>query len=153
MYSHPLSNKGCPLGAELLGSGLVPSALHQDIQHSPFLIDGTPEIVDLAIELEKHFIEVPLVSWTGTTPPKLIAIGLPEPQTPLSYGFVRYHHTTLSEYLLNVTVAQGKAVLEPDRVTDDYYWVAESFVRRDSGSIHLSSIAEILLLFATRSST
>ena len=41
-----------------LGRVLVPPALHQDIEHSPVLIHGPPEIRALPIEREEDFIHM-----------------------------------------------------------------------------------------------
>jgi len=35
----------------------------QDVQHLAILIDCTPEIMEAAVDLEKHFVEMPYVAW------------------------------------------------------------------------------------------
>ena len=117
------------LAEELLRSSLVPSALHQDIKDVPILVYCAPQLGRFAVDFQKHFIQKPLVSRLGTPPPKLIGIGLPEPQTPLTYGFVRHGHTPFSEQVLDVAVAKAKAEVEPNRVRDDFLMVAKPFVR------------------------
>jgi hypothetical protein len=52
---------------ELLGSVLVASALHQDIQYIAILINGPPQRVPLPIDCEKDLIQMPFVSWSRTS--------------------------------------------------------------------------------------
>jgi hypothetical protein len=73
---------------EGLRSVLVPPALHQDIEHSPVLIHGPPEIVPLPIDGEEHLIQVPFVTWSRPSAPELIGIGLPKLPTPLPDRFI-----------------------------------------------------------------
>ncbi len=129
---------------ELLGRPFVAPALDQDIEYITLLIDSPPQVVGLAADLQEHLIEKSLVSRSGTTAVQLVGIRLPEPQIPLANGFVRYHDATLSQELLDVTVAQRKPVIEPDRVTNDFGRKPEAFVGGGSGCAHAASIACIL---------
>src|ERR1700687_4755361 len=47
------------LAKELLAGFLVPAWLHEDIKHVAILVDCTPEILQLAVDREKDFIEMP----------------------------------------------------------------------------------------------
>lgn len=80
---------------ELPGGSLVASALHQDIQDVPILVDRPPQVVGFAVDLEENFIQKPLVAWACAATAQLIGRGLSEPQTPLPYGFIRHHDATL----------------------------------------------------------
>ncbi len=82
---------------EFLRGSLVAPALHQDIEHIAVLIDGPPQVVGLAVDLQENLIEEPLVAWSRTPSSQLIGIGLPEPQTPLTYRLVRHNHATFRE--------------------------------------------------------
>ncbi len=66
------------LTEKLLGGSLVSPALHQDIQHVAFLVYGAPEVGRLPIDFQEYLVEKPFISWTRTTPAKLISIGLPK---------------------------------------------------------------------------
>ena len=68
---------------DLLGCVRVPPALHQDIEHSPVLIDGPPEILALPIDRAEHFIQMPRVARPRASASELIGIRLSEFQTPL----------------------------------------------------------------------
>jgi hypothetical protein len=48
------------------GRAFVPTALHEDIQDVPVLINGTPQIMPLAVDLQKHLVAVPRVARLGT---------------------------------------------------------------------------------------
>ena len=54
------------LPEELLGSTLVPAALHEDIQYVTFLIDCPPQVVPLPVDPQEHLVKVPLVTRPGT---------------------------------------------------------------------------------------
>ncbi len=53
-------------------------------------------------------------------------IGLPELQCPAPDRFVRNINTTFSEQILNISVAEGKPVIQPDSVLNDRGWKAVS---------------------------
>ncbi len=45
------------LAEDLLGGYLVASALHQDIQDVPVLVDCPPHVVGFAVDLQEHLVE------------------------------------------------------------------------------------------------
>src|SRR3954468_21229294 len=47
---------------EALGGGGIPAVLDQDVEHDAVLVHRTPEIVQLAVDLQKHLIQVPGVA-------------------------------------------------------------------------------------------
>src|SRR5262245_64621955 len=63
---------------ELLCGPLITAALYQDIQHVPVLIHGSPQIVMFALDRQKHFIHLPLVTRLRTAATELIGILLAE---------------------------------------------------------------------------
>jgi hypothetical protein len=76
----------------------------------------------LTVNREKHFIQVPFVSRSGPAAAQLIGIGLAEFATPIPHSFVRQGDPAFSHQLCDVTVAQAKAKVEPDAMTDDLRW-------------------------------
>ncbi len=50
----------------------------------------------------------------------LIRVLLPKFLTPFPNRLVGYLNPTVQHHFLNVSVAQGKGVVEPDTVTDDF---------------------------------
>ena len=67
---------------ECLGSQLITSLLHQDVEDNAVLVDGTPEPVSLALDFELHFIEMPLVTRLSTSASQSRGVGRPELRTP-----------------------------------------------------------------------
>jgi hypothetical protein len=74
-----------PLEDTLRRPGIA-AALHQDIGHGAILIDGAPETVQLALDPDKHLIEVPLVTRLGPRQRSLLAKLAPN---------VRHHHPAI----------------------------------------------------------
>jgi hypothetical protein len=52
---------------ELLRCRFSPSALNQNVQHMPILVDRSPKIVQPAIDFEEHLIKMPFVSGRSAT--------------------------------------------------------------------------------------
>jgi len=77
---------------ELLRCRLVPPALDQDIQHVAMLIDGAPQVVRFAADLDENLVQMPFVARLRPTLPQLIGVLLPDAQAPLSNAFVRDLH-------------------------------------------------------------
>ena len=78
VYVQPLRSSGTPQGEELRSCCFVPPALHQDIQHVPVLINGTPQIVLIPVDFQEDFIQLPLIARLRTSPPEVIGIRLAE---------------------------------------------------------------------------
>ena len=52
---------------ETLFSHLIASLLDQDVQHDSVLIDGSPEPVAFAADLERYLVQMPLIADTRST--------------------------------------------------------------------------------------
>ncbi len=63
---------------ELLGGGLIQSALDQDVEHIPVLVDGAPEIVLIAVDRNEHLVQAPFVASARATTAQRIRVGLAE---------------------------------------------------------------------------
>ncbi len=96
------------LAEEPLGGLFVPAALHQDVQDVAILIHGTPQIMILAVDLNEHLIEVPLISGPGTSSAQSISVCLAELEAPFSDGLIRESDAAYGQYLFNVTVAESE---------------------------------------------
>ncbi len=114
---------------KLLGCGLVPPALDEYIENVPVLVNRRPEIGCLAVDLQKYFIKVPCVSSLRASSTELSGILLAEFLAPLSDSLVRHDDTTCKQEFFDVTKAEGKAMIEPNRVCDDFLRKAKTFVR------------------------
>jgi hypothetical protein len=81
-----LEQLGCPLGQEFLGSRFVASALDQDLQYSPILINGAPQIVLLPADFEED-----LSGSEATLPP-------PRPLRTVRTSF-KVHGSSMSSFV------------------------------------------------------
>src|SRR2546426_9137085 len=91
---HASGNRCKELAKELLGGSLVPTALDQDIQDVALLIDRPPQIVMFALDRQKYFIHLPLVTRPGPAATELSSIRLAEFATPFANRFVSHTHAT-----------------------------------------------------------
>ena len=125
---------------ERLCGFLVAPALHQDIEHSPVLIHGPPEVMTLTVNREKHLVEVPLITRPGPLMPEFIRIGLAELAAPLPDGFIGHDHPTGEQELFDIAVAETEAEIQSDAMADDLGREAVAFVRVGwCGGVHRSS--------------
>jgi hypothetical protein len=104
---------------ELLGCGLVPTALHQDIEHLAILIHGPPQIMPWPLHRQKHLIQMPPIPRAGVLAAELMGIGLPELWAPIAHGFIGQDDAPFSHQLLDIAIAQAEAEVQPDAVADD----------------------------------
>ncbi len=107
------------LPKELLGRALVSSALHQDIEHIPMLINCSPEIVQLAIDGEKDLVKLPFVAGLGTTSTQVVGILLAKFLAPLADRFIGEDDPTLGHQFFDIAIAEWKTEIEPDCVTNN----------------------------------
>src|SRR3954451_24970214 len=48
--------------------------LNEDIEHNTVLIDGSPEVMSDAVDLQEDFVQMPLIAGSGTPPPETVGI-------------------------------------------------------------------------------
>jgi hypothetical protein len=113
---------------ELLGRFFVPPSLHQDIEDGTVLIHGSPQIVTLFSNRDKHLIQVPFVARPRAPTPELIGEMLAEFAAPLADGFVGDDDATDEQEFFHITMAERKTEIQPDGVTDDLPWEPMLFV-------------------------
>jgi hypothetical protein len=104
---------------EFLRHFLVPPALHEDLEPMAILIDGPPQIVPFAVDGEKDFVQVPLVTRPGMPAAQLIGIGLPELPAPVAYCPISQDDAVCGHQLFGIPVTQAEAEIQPDTVADD----------------------------------
>jgi hypothetical protein len=97
----------------------VPPALHQDIQDVVVLIHGPTQVMTLAVDNEKDFVEMPFISGPRPMATRTIGIILTELKASLANGLMRDVDTALQQELLGVAVAQAEPVVEPHTMADD----------------------------------
>jgi hypothetical protein len=107
------------LSKELLRDRFVPSALNQNIQNMPLLVDRAPQIVQSAFDFEKDLIKMPFVAGLGATSTQLIGRVLTEFSAALTNRLVGENHPACSHKFFHIAIAEGKALVEPDHVADN----------------------------------
>jgi hypothetical protein len=71
------------LAKEPLGRVGISTFLNEDVDHIPVLVDGPPKTVPLALDVYEELVQVPDVSLTSLSSPKVPSIIEPELLTPL----------------------------------------------------------------------
>ena len=105
---------------ESLGRLGVPMALQQDFQHSPLGIHRSPQIILLRLDRHYYFIQMPFIVDERTFAAKLIHVLLSEFLTPFSNRFIGDLDSPIQHHFLDIPIAQGKGVVEPNTVADDF---------------------------------
>lgn len=119
------------LAEERLGRVRVPPTLPQDIEHSPVLIHGPPEIMALPIDREEHFIQVPLVTRLRASASELIGMRLAKFPTSLTGRLIGDDDPARGQQFFDIAVAEAEPEIEPDRVADDLYREAAILIAVD----------------------
>ena len=101
---------------------LVSPALNQDIQHLSLAVDGTPQIHALAIDGDKHFVEMPSPIRAGARPSKLVCISQTEIHRPALDALIGNVYVALGEHIFDIAKAEGKPEIQPDGVLDHHRW-------------------------------
>jgi hypothetical protein len=141
------------LAEELLGRFLVSAALHENIQDVAILIDGPPQILARTVDREEHFVQVPLVAWSGTPPPELVSALLAKFPAPLTDGLICDDHSPFEEELFDIAIAEAEAKVESDAVANDFRGKAVVFVWVGwYGGVHGSSQNSPLVMKRAHSS-
>jgi hypothetical protein len=111
------------LPQQTLGGCRIAPALDQDVEHDPVLVDGSPEPVLPARDIDHDLIQVPFVPGCRETAADLGGKALAELQRLLPHGFMADHNATGGQHLLD-----HKAVAGVARGTDRLHpsWIARS---------------------------
>ena len=107
------------LPEETLGRIRVTVLLNQDVQNHPILINGSPEIMDLAPDPDEDLIQVPFISRLRPTALEGSGILPAEANAPFTDAFVADGHATSRQDQLDIPQAEAEAMIQPDRVGDD----------------------------------
>lgn len=91
--------------------------------------------MNVPIDTEEHFIEVPLVARPRRPAAQAVGISLAELEAPFSDGFVSEDDAATGHQLFDIAVAQREAKVEPDAMTDYFGGEAMATVSWDR-SVH-----------------
>src|SRR6476620_9003590 len=94
----------CPSqsATEAHGSKAIPLWLHEHVEDHAILIDGAPEIMRDAVDLEEHLVQMPFVSGTCTPSPEASGIRRAELLAPPPDCFVTDHDPACRHQLFHV---------------------------------------------------
>jgi hypothetical protein len=104
---------------EALGCGGISPVLHEKIEHHAVLVDRAPEVVQLALDLQEHFTEVPGVARPRPPLAEPASKSGTEPEAPLPDALMTDNDTPLGQDQLHVAQAQAEKVVQPHGMADD----------------------------------
>jgi hypothetical protein len=107
------------LAEEAHGCEAIALGLDQNIEHDAVLINGSPQIMRYAIDLEEDFVEMPLVAGPGTPSPQAISELAAELIAPAPDRFVAHHYATGCHHLLYIAKAHTEPEVQPHAFRDD----------------------------------
>src|SRR6266567_1129389 len=82
--------------------------LDQNIQNVAILINCSPQIVNAAIDLEEHFVKLPLVPRPRRFSSQVVSVNLAELEAPFSDRLIAESDTAHRQHLFNIAEAQGE---------------------------------------------
>jgi hypothetical protein len=94
---------------EPLGSCAITFLLHQDVQHHPVLIHGTPQMMQHMLSIARTW--APAAQSPGEFSPVLA--------TPMADAFMGDRQATLGQDELEIAQAEAEEVIQPHSMTDD----------------------------------
>jgi hypothetical protein len=118
---------------------LIAAALHENINDIAVLIDGSPQILLLSLNRDKHFVEMPGVTQAALSFFQFASISRTKLLTPLTNGFIGDGDAAFCEELFDFTETEAEPMVQPDRVADNFrrktiLLIGESFVFHTSQS-------------------
>ena len=130
---------------EFLRSFGVSMPLKEDIEHETVLVHRPPQPMPDAVHARTDLVKVPAGTPTGFPLAKVFSKEGSEFEAPFAESFVTDLNAALVEQFLNVSVAQGKAVVQPDGVLNDGHGetVAVRFWVGHGGSTYLSPVKSV----------
>src|SRR6266849_611002 len=115
---------------EALGGYLIAPLLDQNVQNDSVLVDGSPQSVTFATDLQRNFVQMPLVAGSHSSSTQPCRKCGSELGAPLADGLMADDDPAFREEILNVTQAEMEAKIQPDGVSDDLWREAVAPIRR-----------------------
>jgi hypothetical protein len=103
--------------------GVAP-LLNQHVQNFSFVVDRPLQPHALAVDVHRHFVEMPSARASRSNAPKIEGKQATEFQNPGPDRLIVRLNSALGKHFLDVAQAQGEAEVQPNRVPND--------VRRES---------------------
>ena len=108
------------LSKESLGGAAISPRLNQNVDDIAVLIDRSPQVLLLTLNLHEHFIQIPEVAEPACfllQPTSVLAAKLP---APLADRFKGDDDASLGQQIFDIPEAEAEAILEPYGVADDH---------------------------------
>jgi hypothetical protein len=107
-------------------------------------VDDLLEIHSHALDRDDHFIQVPRVSWSGPPLAHVAQKSRPELENPLADCLLGDAQPSLGQEPFNISIAEWKLEIEPDRMLDDLGWkpIAHRTWVTSSTLLHISPIRQ-----------
>jgi len=100
---------------------LIAMWLQENIYYVSILVDGAPEILPLAPDCYKEFIQMPDVAQMSLPAPEFAGVFDTELSAPLSNSLVRNYDPALRQQILNISEAQTESMIKPNGMADDIW--------------------------------
>jgi len=107
----------------------IATRLEQHVQRIAVLIHRAPQVMDLALDPDKHLIGVPFITGTRALLLRTLRVGTAEALAPGTNSLVGNDNSSLGQDRFHVTQAQRETMVEPHGMRDDNRWVAEPTTR------------------------
>ena len=89
---------------QLDGGRPVSTTLDQDLEDLALMVDGTPQIHELAGDPDDHFVEMPAIARSRTAPSQAPSDRRSEFEPPTANAFVGEIEATLGKQLLHIAI-------------------------------------------------
>ena len=93
--------------------------LKQNVQHVPVFVDRSPQPMLDPADLDADLVQMPSRTPAGFSMAQFLGQEWGELDVPLTEGLVTDLNTTLVKQFLNVPLAEGEAVVEPQGIPND----------------------------------
>jgi hypothetical protein len=100
----------------------VPLRLLEDVERLALVVHGAPQIDGLAADPEKDFVQMPEIRGPWPAPTDPVGVASAEFQHPSPDGLIGRVDPALGQHVLDISVAQSEAEVEPDGMLDDDRW-------------------------------
>ena len=98
---------------------LVPPFRHQNVEKIAVLIDSTPEIELLSLNLHEDFVDIPSIAQRTLPSSEESGISRPKLQAPVSNCFIGDADTTLGQQIFDIPEAEREPMVKPDCMADN----------------------------------
>jgi hypothetical protein len=115
MYCNPFSS----LRKNFFAACLLRRDCTRIIEHFAILIDGAPQVLQLAIDCQVNLIEMPAVARSARSRAQPLGVGSAKLLRPITNGFVSNDDPALGHELFDIPVTQGESKIKPSAMTDD----------------------------------